>query len=58
MPIVTACAARGCSTLTIGRYCVEHDVPRHAAAVTPAVPRELPVRQAAAPVRTAMRTTP
>jgi hypothetical protein len=27
MPIVTQCTAPGCETLTIGRLCVEHDLP-------------------------------
>lgn len=27
MPVVHECSARGCSTLTMGRYCIEHEHP-------------------------------
>ena len=42
MPMIHTCAARGCSTLTMGELCVEHEAP---AAGAPTFPRGRPHRR-------------
>jgi hypothetical protein len=52
MAIVTQCTAHGCETLTIGRLCVEHDLP-----VDRVFVRGRPFARRPAPVELRLTTT-
>lgn len=47
MPLVHACSAPGCSTITMGRYCIEHEA-RPAGSIEEPRPRRFAVAALAA----------